>query len=83
MNEPIEGLVDSETAIRREIDVLAQRFPKVPRAELEQEVRRAYAELESGAHVRAHLLAVTRAKVTENLRQRGEEIHVRGEDVEV
>jgi hypothetical protein len=80
VNEPIEGLLDSETALRREVDVLAERFPRLPRQDLEREVRATYAELESHASVHAHLLAVTRAKVTEDLRQRGEEIHVRTDD---
>jgi hypothetical protein len=79
VNEPIEGLLDNETALRREVDVLAQRFPQLPHAELEREVRKAYAELESDATVRAHLLALTRSKVTEDLRQRGEQIHVRSD----
>jgi hypothetical protein len=83
VNEPIEGLLDSETALRREVDVLAQRFPRLSREELDREVRKTYAELESDATVHAHLLAVTRSKVTEDLRQRGEEIHVRSEDAEI
>jgi hypothetical protein len=78
-DEPIEGLLDTETALRREIDVLAERFPGLPRPELEREVRRTYAELEQDATVHAHVLAVTRAKVTEDLRRRGEQIHVRSD----
>lgn len=59
--------------------MLAQRFPGPPRQDLEREVGETYAELEGDARVRAHLLAVTRAKVTEDLRERGEEIHVRSD----
>jgi protein-tyrosine phosphatase-like protein len=82
MNEPIgtDGLVDSETALQREVDVLSQRFPQMERDELERYVRDTYAELERDAEVRAHLVAVTRARVTEKLRERGEPIHVRSEE---
>jgi hypothetical protein len=82
MNEPIgtDGLVDTETALQREVDVLAQRFPEVDHTELERCVHDTYAALEHDAQVRAHLVAVTRAKVTETLRTRGEKIHVREEE---
>jgi hypothetical protein len=82
MSEPIgtDGLVDTETALQREVEVLAQRFPQVDRAELDRQVRDSYAELEHDAEVRAHLVAVTRATVTEKLRARGEEIHVHSEE---
>jgi hypothetical protein len=82
MNEPIgtDGLVSTETALQREVDVLAQRFPEMDRAELDRFVRETYAELENEAEVRAHLVAVTRATVTEKLRVRGEKIQVRAEE---
>jgi hypothetical protein len=82
MKEPIgtDGLVDPETAIQREVTVLAQRLPEVDSAELDRCVRDTYAELEQDAEVRAHLFAVTRAAVTEKLRSRGAKIHVRGEE---
>jgi hypothetical protein len=82
MAEPtgMGGLVDVETALRREVDILAERFPETPRTDVDQCVRETYAELERQAHVEAHLLAVTRAQVTEKLRARGETMHLRGED---
>jgi hypothetical protein len=82
MNEPIgtDGLVDTRTALNREVDVLAQRFPDLDRAELERYVQDTYAELEHDAEVRAHLVALTRAQVTEKLRQRGLHVHLRSED---
>ena len=83
MNEPVstDGLVDTETALRREVDVLAQRFPETDRAELQKCVYDTYAELERGAEVKAHLVALTRAQVSEKLRQRGESVHVRSDDL--
>lgn len=82
MSEPIGtgGLVDTETALQREVDVLSQRFPQLEREELERYVQDTYAELEQDAQVRAHLVAVTRARVTEKLRERGVTIHVRSEE---
>jgi hypothetical protein len=81
MSEPIGsgGLVDVETALRREVDILEQRFPTVDRAQLERTVRATYDELKHDAEVESHLLAVTRAQVTEKLREQGAEIHVRSE----
>jgi hypothetical protein len=69
MNEPVgtDGLVETETALQREVEVLAQRFPEVDHAELERCVRQTYEELERGAHIQAHLFALTRAQVTEKL----------------
>jgi hypothetical protein len=81
MTEPIGtgGIVDTETALQREVEVLAQRFPGVEHAELERCVRDTYHELKQNAEIEAHLLAVTRAQVTEKLRERGAEIHVRSD----
>ena len=72
--------MNPETALQREVEVLTQRFPDVDRAELDRYVRDTYTELEHDAEVRAHLVAVTRAMVTEKLRARGEKIHVHGEE---
>ena len=85
MKEPIgsHGLVDTETALRREVEVLTMRFPQVDRAEIDRCVRDTYEELKRGAEVEAHLLAVTRAKVTDKLQERGYQVHVRSEDVDV
>jgi len=84
MSEPIStgGLINTGTALQREVDALAPRFPQVARSELERYVLETYEELRSGAEVEAHLIAVTRAQVTEKLRERGYEIHVRSEDPE-
>jgi len=84
MTEPIGmgGLVDTATALRREVDVLTERFPQLERDELERYVQETYAELKRDAEVEAHLVALTRARVTEKLRERGIDIHVRTEDAE-
>jgi hypothetical protein len=50
---------------------------------LERCVRDTYEELKRNAEVEAHLLAVTRAQVTEKLRERGEEVHVRSDTDDV
>jgi hypothetical protein len=82
MTEPAGagGLVDTETALQREVDVLHQRYPDLQREELEHYVRDTYEELKHDAEVRSHLIALTRAQVTEKLRERGAKIHVQSED---
>ena len=81
MTEPMDGIADPEVALSREADTLSQRFPDVDHAEIEERVHAAYDELKQQATVEAHLVAMTEGKVTEELRQEGETVHVRGEDV--
>ncbi len=73
MSEPVNagGIADTETALQREIDLLAQRFPHLERSDLEQRVRDTYDQLKRDATVEAHLIAVTRARVTQALRDEG------------
>jgi hypothetical protein len=84
MTEPAAtgGLVNPEIALRREIDTLAQRFPDVDRAELEERVRSTYGRLKEEATVDSHLVAMTEGQVTDELRKRGETIHIRSEDAD-
>ena len=84
MTEPagMDGIVDTETALRREVDTLALRFPDVDRAELEERVRATHARLEHDATVDSHLVAMTEGQVTDELRRSGETVHVRGEDID-
>lgn len=83
MTEPAAGGgVDPEIALRREVDTLAQRFPDVDRAELEERVRSTYQQLEEEATVHSHLVALTEKEVTDELRDRGEKIRVPGEDAD-
>ena len=84
MTEPVGtgGLVDAQTALHREIEVLTQRFPQVEREELDRCVHETYDELKHDAEVQSHLVALTRAQVTEKLRAQGYDVHVRSEDAE-
>jgi hypothetical protein len=61
MTEPIGtgGLVETETALQREVDVLAERFPKVDRGDVDRLVRDTFAQLKPDAEVVSHLIAVT------------------------
>ena len=61
---------------------LAQRFPEVDHAELEQRVRSTYERLERQATVDSHLVAMTEGQVTDELRKSGETVHVRGDDLD-
>lgn len=76
------GVVDPETALRREVEALAQRFPDVDRAELDERVHATYDRLKHDATVDSHLVAMTEKQVTEDLRQRGETIHMRGDNTD-
>ncbi|WP_433379866.1 three-helix bundle dimerization domain-containing protein [Actinoplanes sp. CA-142083] len=82
MTEPASsgGLVDPETALQREVETLGQRFPEVDRAELDERVHTVYERLSSDAAVDTHLVAMTEKQVTEELREGGADVHVRGED---
>jgi hypothetical protein len=74
-NDGVAHLGDIETALRREIDVIRQRFPDAPPYEVAQVVRETYAELLRNAEVETHVLSLTRPKVVEQLRERGYELH--------
>ncbi len=83
MTEPVgkDGLVDPEVALNREVETLSQRFPQADREELDERVHATYDELKEQTTANAHLVALTEGRVTEQLRERGETVHVRGEDV--
>jgi hypothetical protein len=78
MERPQDGVAhlgDIETAMQREVDILCQRFPTADRDEIDTCVRTTYDELLRDAEIEAHVLAVTRAKVSETMRQRGYHVH--------
>ncbi len=64
-----EGVELTLSVLEREIDHLARRFPDVSRAEISQRMRTTYAELESTASIRTHLITVTAARVANALRE--------------
>jgi hypothetical protein len=61
--------VDAE--LEREADVVAERFPDVPREAIDEAVREVYHELAATATVRAHLFTITRSVVMNRLRAQG------------
>jgi hypothetical protein len=71
MTEPTsaKGVEDPQLALKHQVDTLAQRFPEVPRDEVEKRVRHTYNELQKDARVKAHLISLTSAQVTEELLQ--------------
>lgn len=73
MTEPIgtDGVTDPQVALEREVDALSRRFPEVPRTEVEERVHHAYDDLHREARIRSHLIALTSARVTDDL------IHIR------
>ena len=74
MTEPVDGLINDETALAREVEILCEKYPQLSREDLEREVRTAYEQLRERANVGAHLIALTRAQVMDRLRERG--LHV-------
>ena len=61
--------VDAE--LDREVDLVAERFPDVPRATIDGAIRRTYHELAVNATVRAHLFTITGSVVMNRLRAEG------------
>jgi hypothetical protein len=71
------GIENPDVALSHLTDSLTERFPEVERAELDRRVRATYAQLEQQATVDSHLVAMTEGQVTDDLRRRGETVHVR------
>jgi hypothetical protein len=69
MTEPAggDGLVDTETALNHQVEALCQRFPEVPRNDIDRRIHRAYDELRRNARVQSHLISLCSAQVTEEL----------------
>jgi hypothetical protein len=63
---------DPEVALRREVEVVAERFPNTDPAVVDALVREVFAEFQSDATVEAHLLAVTRNEAIRRLEAQGE-----------
>jgi hypothetical protein len=74
MDQPAgaDGVVDVETALQREIDNLAERFPDLDRGEIDDQVHHTYQELERNASIHTYLVTVTAAHVGDVLHNRGE-----------
>lgn len=69
----MQVLGDAETALRREAEAVAERFPDVDPAAVDACVREVYAELKAEASVETHLLALTRSRAVERLERQGNE----------
>lgn len=63
---------DLELGIRREVEVVRERFPDTDPATVDRTVREVFAELRDGASVEAHLLAVTRNEAISRLEAAGQ-----------
>ncbi|GAA0906918.1 hypothetical protein GCM10009557_81900 [Virgisporangium ochraceum] len=62
---------DLELGIRREVEVVRERFPDTDPAIVDGTVRELFAELRTDATVEAHLLAVTRNEAIRRLEEAG------------
>jgi hypothetical protein len=72
----VAHLGDIETALRREIEIIAERYPDADRVEVERLVRDTYATLLRDAEVQTHVLSLTRAQVVDELHEQGYQLHV-------
>jgi hypothetical protein len=66
---------DTETALRREVAIVAERFPDTDIAVVDAAVREAFAELSANAEVDVHLLALTRHRSLGRLEEQGHAFH--------
>jgi hypothetical protein len=62
---------NTDTAIRHEVETIAQRFPDTDVAVVEAAVREVFGELRADAEVETHLLALTRHRVYDRLQAQG------------
>jgi len=62
---------DLELGLRREVEVVRERFPDSDPAVVDRTVREVFAELRSDANVEAHLLALTRNEAITRLEATG------------
>jgi hypothetical protein len=62
---------DVETAMKREAEIIAQRFPDTDPAVVDATVREVVAELRAEAEIEVHVLALARHRVYDRLRERG------------
>jgi hypothetical protein len=60
-----------ETAITREVEIIAARFPDTDVAVVERAVRDVFTELRERADVETHVLALTRHRVYDRLQEEG------------
>ncbi|GAA2388096.1 three-helix bundle dimerization domain-containing protein [Dactylosporangium salmoneum] len=74
-HDGVAHLGDIDTALRRETQILCERFPGAPAAEVDELVRETYAQLLRDAEIETHVLSLTRPRVIERLRERGHEPH--------
>jgi hypothetical protein len=77
MNQPAstDGLGDPNTALHREADLIAARFPDRPRQEIDERLHDTYDRLSATATIRTHLVTVAGSDVTSDLLDDGAEFH--------
>jgi hypothetical protein len=76
--EPLggQGLVDNDTALQREADLISERFPDLPAEEVERRLHEGYDELAEHATIQSHLVTVAGASLTNELLAEGQEFVV-------
>ena len=71
MSDPAgaEGVHEVDSALRREAEQLAHRFPDVGQDEILRRMRETYALLDQDATIKAHLVTITTGMVSNSLRR--------------
>jgi len=66
---------DFDTALRHEVQAVAERFPDTDAATVDAAVRQVFADLRANAEVDTHLLGLTRHRAIEGLKAQGHPFH--------
>jgi hypothetical protein len=83
MSDPAgtDGLIDHETALEREADLIAERFPNVAHGDVERRLHEGFDELSDSATIHTHLVTVAGSAVTNELIAEGEEFRTPAADI--
>jgi hypothetical protein len=81
-DEPIatDGLVDAETALAREADLISERFPDEKPDDVQRRLHERFDELSEHATIRSHLVTVASSAVIGDLMAEGREFHAPAAD---
>lgn len=74
-HDGVAHLKDTDTALRREVDIIAERFPNAGRKEIDRLVHTSYTSLLRDAEIEAHVLSLVRGQVVNQLHQQGYKLH--------
>jgi hypothetical protein len=73
MTDPVNagGLVNNETALERETELISERFPELSRDEIDQRLHANFDQLDETATIKSHLVTVAGSELTNELLAEG------------